>query len=206
VQNLRAAIPEARIIIVLRRQDALARSLYRQYLKRGGTAKVGRFYGEDKKHPALMSRNRFRYSTYLDLLKGSFPMGLKVLLFEDFITNQSEFIRELCEFVGVESPAIDLKIENATKLGPIGTEMSRWANYFFRSMLNRGPLPAMPMKRFGRWQLVSPVEYFHDFWPGSGRPSKGIAKVCSQILSQVADDNRLVASRYGLDLEKHRYF
>lgn len=205
--NLQAAFPEARILIVLRRQDGLARSLYRQYLKRGGTARIDRFYGFSRNgKPALMSLDRFRYSNFLQLVSELFPAGLKILLFEDFVTNKDEFLSDVCAFIGIRCPRMDLAIENATKLGPIGMELSRWANYLFRSMINSGPLPQIPRKQFGRWRFVSPVEYLHDYWPGKGRASDLVTSIGQRILAEVAEDNRLIDQQFNLGLAEKGYF
>jgi hypothetical protein len=206
--NLREAFPEARIIIVLRRQDSLARSLYRQYLKRGGTVRIDRFFGVSRnRKPALMPLERFRYSRYLDLLTGLFPAGVKFMLFEDFVADRQGFLSDLCDFIGVECPDIDLVAENATRLGPVGMEVSRWGNFWFRSMINQGPIPAVPRKRFGRWRLVSPVEYVHDYWPGRGKKASRLAsRVCAGILAEVSEDNRMVDARYKLGLAGRGYY
>lgn len=207
LQNLQSVYPDARIIIVLRRQDGLARSLYRQYLKRGGTATIDRFYGLGRdRRSGLMPIHRFKYSTYLDLIHKLFPSGVRVLLFEDFITNRQQFLNDLCQFVGVPMPGIELTIENATRLGPVAMEASRWMNYCFRSMLNRGPLPQIPRKQFGRWTLVSPVEYMHDYWPGSGKPSQRVNDVCATVLDLMVEDNRSVDEQRNLGMSGHDYY
>ena len=207
LQNLQSVFPDARIIIVLRRQDGLARSLYRQYLKRGGTARIDRFYGVGKSmKPALMSLHRFQYSNYLELLHELFPAGVQVLLFEDFVNNRQNFLERLCNFIGTTPPETKLNIENATRLGPIAMESSRWLNHLFRSLLNRGPLPQVPRKQFDRWTLVSPIEYMHDYWPGKGRPSKLVNDVCATLFDKVLEDNRLIDERYNLGMRQHKYY
>ena len=207
LQNLQAVYPDARILIVLRRQDELARSLYRQYLKRGGTARIDRFYSVGRSDkPALIPQHRFQYSNYLDLLQDLFPAGVRIMLFEDFIANRRQYLDNMCQFIGVASPETELTIENATRLGPIAMEVSRWMNYLFRSMLNRGPLPQIPRKRFGRWTVASPVEYIHDFWPGRGRVGKRANDISGTILVNMSDDNRLVDERYDLGMRAHDYY
>jgi hypothetical protein len=207
LQNLKDAFPEARILVVLRRQDGLARSLYRKYLKRGGTAKIDRFFGMSKNcKPALMSLDRFRYSSYLERLDSCFSAGVKVLLFENFVSERARFLTELCDFIGINCPNTELTVENATKLGPFGMELSRWANFLFRSMINQGPLPALPRKQYGRWHRVSPIEYLHDYWPGRGNPSHLVSVICKRILAEVAEDNRAIDERYGLGLSEKGYY
>ena len=124
--NLKAVFPKARVILVLRRQDALVKSFYREYLKSGGTRKITRFYGlEGENKPALMSMNRFNYYPYVEEVMKSFPSGVLTLAFEEFVRNQQVFLNKLTNFIGIELPKIELKKENATSLGPLGMEVTR---------------------------------------------------------------------------------
>ena len=207
LQNLQSVYPDARVVIVLRRQDGLARSLYRQYLKRGGTARIDKFYGVGSdRRPALMPLDRFKYSNYIDTLKSMFPSGVQVMLFEEFVADKTHFLERLCDFIGVPMPAVDLTSENASRLGPVAMEVSRWMNFVFRSMLNRGPLPQIPRKQFGRWTFVSPIEYLHDYWPGNGKAGKRVNEVCATILDSVRTDNRTVDERNALGMSGHGYY
>lgn len=207
LENIQKVFPDCRVIIVLRRQDALARSLYRQYIKRGGTASITEFYGFDSHEGrGLFSRDRFRFSPYMRLLHDLFPSGVLALLFEEFISDRPAFLNRICDFIGTSVPSIELKAENASTLGPIGVEATRIANFLFRSMLNRGPLPPVPRKQFGRWKLVSPVEYLHDYWPGKGRPSRRVLSICDRVLGEVRDDNRGLDKLFKLGLADHGYY
>ena len=209
IQNLRSVFPNARIIVVLRRQDALARSLYRQYVKRGGTATIRQFYGmDDSGRPPLMSRDRFLFSQYIRLLHESFQGRVLVLKFEEFLRDQPAFLTQLCQFIGTEMPALALRRENATNLGPVGMEVTRLMNFGFRSMLNRSILPGVPLRSRGRWKEVSPVELIHDYWPG--KPGHGersdFGTVSGAIWDESRDDNRRLDQDYGLGLAESGYY
>jgi hypothetical protein len=206
IDNLRRSFPGAKVVVVIRRQDALARSLYRQYIKRGGTESIDRFYGNALgASSGILSRNRFKFCNFLELVDRSFAEGLKILLFEDFVNDRKSFLHELCEFIGTSVPDIVLSPENASSLGTFGMTASRYLNYGFRSMLNRGPLPPIPRKQYGRWVSASPIELAHEFWPGNGKPSQKVATVCRAILEECKDDNRRLARKFGLDLERYEY-
>jgi hypothetical protein len=126
LMNLRSVFPEARAILVLRRQDSLARSFYRQYLKSGGVKRPRRFYGLDKRNlGAIMSTDRFLYAPYVDAVKKAFPSGVLLLAFEEFLENGEGFLRKLVEFIGVEMAEITLHKETTTTLGPFGLESER---------------------------------------------------------------------------------
>lgn len=210
LSNLSATFPEARAILVLRRQDGLARSFYRQYLKSGGTRRVRRFYGmTGGGQPPLMTLDRFRFSPYVDAVKRAFPHGVVVLAFEQFIAERQAFLDSIAAFLGIRLPDIELRRENATRLGPFGMEITRLLNHLFRNLLNpAGVLPGIPMRRFGRWRVVSPVELIHDHAPDFGRRGDGgeLAAVGREILEGVKSDNRRLCDCHGLDFGKYGYF
>src|SRR5688572_9638241 len=61
IENLQRTLPEAKIMLVLRRQDQFARSVYRQYIKRGGVLDPAEFFGLDGHRSAYFPKDRFRY-------------------------------------------------------------------------------------------------------------------------------------------------
>ena len=209
LQNLRAALPDARVVLVLRRQDGLARSLYRQYLKRGGTATLNKFYGIGAAHqPPLMTLDRFRFSPFVRSVFDSFGSRVLVLTFEQFLRNQRRFLERLCHFVGVERPDMELNPENATRMGAVGMEVTRLLNFAFHGTLNQGIVPRLPVHRRGRWVRVSPVELIHDYWPGRPGPSKDSAfnRVTSEIWGTYREDNRRLDEKYRLGLGEFGYY
>ena len=187
----------------MRRQDALARSLYRQYLKSGGTRSVRRFYGMDG---PIMSIDRFFYSPYVDAVKALFPAGVLLLAFEEFAEDEAAFLRKITGFIGIKFPSIPLRKENATRLGPFGMEVSRVLNHLFRSYLNPGGiLPGVPVFEHGERRLISPMEILHDKWPGKGR-NVGKGTIFSDIFEMVQEDNRVLDSRNELGLDRYGYY
>lgn len=210
ISNLKAVFPNAKVILVLRRQDALSRSLYRQYLKSGGTRSVRRFYGMDRDgRLPIMSLDRFFYSSYVDAVKALFPAGVLLLAFEEFAEDQAAFLRKITDFIGVKFPSIPLRKENATRLGPFGMEVSRVLNHLFRSYLNPGGiLPGVPVFEHGERRLISPMEILHDKWPGKGgRYEKSdVFTTARDIFEMVREDNRVLDSKNGLSLDRYGYY
>lgn len=207
--NIRSTFSNARAIIVLRRQDGLAKSMYRQYLKSGGTRTVRRFYGlSDAPHPPLFSLDRFRFSRYVDAVHEYFPEGVLVLLFENFVTDQENFLGQLTDFVGIPLPTLSLQPENATSLGATGLEMTRIFNHLFRSLLNpAGFIPGVKVTKGGQTRRVTPLQFVHDKWPGRGGSKGGeIARVAAEILEIARADNMELDSRYDLGLKQHGYY
>ena len=209
LRNLKAAFPDARVVLVLRRQDGLARSLYRQYLKRGGTARVDRFYGMGAAHqPPMMSLDRFHFSPFVRCVFESFGSRVLVSTFEQFLRDQQSFLERLCHFIGIERPDIKLDPENATRMGPAGMEVTRLLNFAFRGTLNQGILPRLPVRRRGRWIRLSPVELIHDHWPGrpSSRQDSASSRVTRGIWDMYREDNRRLDAEFRLGLGEFGYY
>lgn len=209
LSNLTSVLPDAKVILVLRRQDALAKSFYRQYLTSGGTRKVHRFYGiESDKGPGLMSLDRFYFLKYVEAVVASFPAGVLILPFEEFVQNQDLFLKKITNFIGIPMPKVELKQENATRLGPFGMEVSRILNHLFRSLLNQGGiLPGIHSNREGIDYRISPVQELHYKWPKSSRIKEGeISRLASKIFQMVQEDNKELDKRFHLNLRNYNYY
>ena len=207
--NLREAVPNARIILVLRRQDSLVRSLYRQYLQAGGTKPIDKVFGVSPNElRTIVPRNYFRFSPYVRRLHELFPAGVLVLAFEEFVRDKTVFLDKLAAFIGVKSPVVELKKSNSSKFGSFGLEMTRWLNHLFRTPLNpAGPLPGLPVKRSGVYTRITPTWWLHDHWSIQGKLSQSshLYRRSLEILDQVRDDNRELDKTYGLGLCDYGY-
>lgn len=206
IRNLQASLSEAKIIVVLRRQDGLSRSLYRQYLKNGGTESIKKFYGR----PGLISLDRFKYSPYIDELVKSFPAGVLILTLEELIIDQQLFMQKLSDFIGINFPDIKLKKSNQTSLGIFGMEFSRIINHFIYSKLNPGGLLKGIPKNFrnGKISWAFPSGVLHDRWPIRKSVNKNSYhyEISKEIFESVKEDNRILDKCYNLNLEKYGYY
>lgn len=207
--NLSNVFPDAKVILVLRRQDALAKSFYRQYLKSGGTRNVRRFYGfEPDKGPPLMCLDRFYFFKYVEAVVSTFKSGVLILPFEEFTQNQKYFLGKITDFMEVPMPDLSLKRENSTRLGPLGMEVSRMVNYLFRSLLNpAGMVPGVRVVQGDKNHRISPMQFLHDQWPKSKRVKDGeVARLAGEIFRSVEEDNRKLDKEFGLNLKKYNYY
>ena len=210
IENLQRTLPEARIILVLRRQDQYAKSVYRQYIKRGGVLDPAAFFGLDGHEGACFPRDRFRYREYVSVLKRRFPAGVHVGIFEEFAESPSAFLERMCRFLGME-PIDNWELQkiNRSRLGSTGLEVSRVLNRLFKSPLNPGGvLPGIPRRRrTGKWWSVSPVFMLQDHWPGTGRMADGsrLGSVCARLLADEFARNKLLQDELNFDLERYGY-
>ena len=210
IENLQRTLPEAKVMLVLRRQDQFARAVYRQYIKRGGVLDSAEFFGLDGPVGAYFPRDRFRYCEYVRVLKNRFPAGVHVGIFEEFAESPSTFLERMCRFLEVE--ALDwcqFERFNRSRLGSTGLEVARVLNRLFRSPLNPGGiLPGIPLRRrAGKWWSVSPAFVLQDHWPGTGRVADGsrLGRVCAKLLADEAVRNRQLQEELNIDLERYGY-
>lgn len=210
LDNIRSAHPDAGVIITLRRQDDWARSIYRQYLKSGGTKSPERFFGFSRSpHQPLFARDRFNFLPLVDRLHALFPGKVLVLAYEDFRNAPDAFLSALAAYLGIGVPDVRLQRMNATRLGPWGLRLSRLLNHFFRSHLNpAGLLPGAPRFTPNGLEFRSPSIWLHDNWPwrGSGDPDDALHRLARTILAEQAGNNETLDTRYALGLAQHRYY
>lgn len=210
LSNLGKVFPEAKVILVLRRQDSLAKSFYRQYLKSGGTRSIYEYlWGKEGVRLPIMSPDRFLFGPYVDEVFRLFPRGGLLMPFEAFVENNEFFLRKITDFIGVPYPAnISLRRENATVLGEFGLEVSRILNYLFRNQLNPGGiLPGLPSSKKEGSRFISPVQILHDKWPGKSGNMKGLVyHECQKVLENVRQDNRSLDQKYNLGLDRYGYY
>lgn len=207
IKNLSAAFPDGKVVLVLRRQDSLARSFYRQYIKFGGTESVERFFGFDDSGVALFSRDRFMFTAYVDALMDHFEGRVLLLLFEDFVAEPTEFFETLADFMGVKNKQIEIHQSNATRFGDTGLEVCRRLNCLFRAQLNPGGIiPGVPVLGANGIKMINPMKWVHDHWPIKGGSKGAITKTSQLILDAAKQDNRQLEQKYKLDLEKHGYY
>jgi hypothetical protein len=210
LDNLVRVYPQARAILIIRRQDTLSVSLYRQYLKAGGTRSIYRFFGHDSyKGFGIFPKDRFDFLPYVEKLNQFFPRGVFVLPFEDLVKSKEVFLKKMEKFIGVSFSRFELHKENVTSLSPFGLEVSRILNYFFRSYLNpAGFIPGVPYKENGKLYFRSPITYLHDHWRWKGNKEKKshILDVGKEIFISVQESNKILDEKYNLNLKSHGYY
>ena len=103
---------------------------------------------------------------------------------------------------------IELRKDNATRMGTFGLEASRFGNHLFRSLLNpAGLLPGVPIRRYGKYKMTSPINWLQDNSPFKGKIKSGtrIANVASGIFEAVVEDNKTLAAELDIDLGRYDY-
>jgi hypothetical protein len=106
--RLKSIFGEAKIIIGIREQKSIIRSLYDEYIIRGGTQNLEQFIGTKLDRPGyrpLCRIDNFEYnlliSKYIDLFGKS---NVIVMPLEILRTNKDCYMRMLLDFTGAEGP------------------------------------------------------------------------------------------------------
>jgi hypothetical protein len=210
INNLKTLFPDGKIILVLRRQDSLAKSFYREYLKSGGTRPIHRFYSIGKcGQSGLMSLDRFKFGPYIRYLKDIFNDNVCILLFEEFIRDTDNFFREITDYIGIKNNKIILRKENVTRLSDRGLEISRYLNFIFHSYLNpAGIIPPIRYKRNNEIRRINFIKIIHDNWPSRNKKKVlgRISKISNMIFERCKEDNKNLDNVYCLNLKKFGYY
>lgn len=140
-RHLNAVFPEAKVVITVRRQAAMLRAIYLQYLKAGGRHSPQDFFNP-KQEPefTVFDVQTWHYHRLVEHYATLFgEENILVLPQEHLQHDQADFVDQLCAFVGVETGAA----ENITGGGRAnvsppasGIPLIRLANHFWASPFN----------------------------------------------------------------------
>ena len=99
---LKRLYPKAKIIVGIREQKSMLKSLHNQYLKDGGYLSYEKFLEQN------MDLDRLDYDRYINLLKKLFGKNnVWIYRFEDFKNDIDGVIKDMCEFIGCDVPSYD---------------------------------------------------------------------------------------------------
>jgi len=141
-ERLHAVLPGAKILIVVRRQDEMLRSIHGQYVIEGGTRSLVDFVTGQSVEGSQFSLRHLEYdhlvSRYTELFGGD---SVWVMPYEYLRASPAAFVGELCEAVGIA--ALDRVSAARSNRSPstVGLGLLRtWNRLFRESRFNRVPL------------------------------------------------------------------
>lgn len=106
-ERLKAVFPEARVLIAIREQRRMICSLYRQYVRAGGTLPLRSYLEPPRKgHHSMPSfqLDHLKYDRLIQLYVSLFGAGrVLVLPFELFAERPEEFVRRIVRFADPEA-------------------------------------------------------------------------------------------------------
>jgi hypothetical protein len=141
LQRIKAAVPNARIVIVIREQHDLIVSTYFQYLRRGGLlslqAALTRAY--DNRFPGHFSPEYFKYHIAVQAYINAFGKeNVLVVPYEMMRTEPETFYRRLFGFCGTEYVGLPNlhKVENVSHSRSVELAFRRLNVFLQKSSLN----------------------------------------------------------------------
>ena len=209
--QLAAIAPDARIVLFIRSQTALAASCYQQYLREGGTSSVHRYlFPEDYLHlgnlrPLKVPRFDFsqfefdRLIAHYDSLFGR--DNVFIFAYEQFARDPQAFVREFCRRLEIEQPAqIEWrKINSSYRSGLI--PIVRFLNLFTRrSVANKRAVLHIPYWYSVRKRLLNKLNALSVFGR-SPSPRNLLGITTHQWIEQrFCASNAAIEKRIGISL------
>ncbi|PKA42024.1 sulfotransferase (plasmid) [Rhizobium sullae] len=200
--------PSARILIVVREQVSLIRSIYSQYITDGGNLSLDRFL--ETPEPQLGRMPGFRLEVYeFDRLIRHYQElfgRVLVLPFEMMVRDLEGFVGQITQFMEMPPPAVIAKVLTNSRRPVTMQVIQRFANRLMsNNELSRGGIVQIPRfaRRFG---LLQPV--FEHLTPQSfdERLYRNIdRKIRAFVGGHYRHSNRRVIALTGLDLEEFGY-
>lgn len=166
-ERLATVFPDARILIIVREQRSLIRSMYSQHVTDGGVESVARFLRTPE--PGLVRKPSFGLACYeFDLLVGAYQRlfgrdRVLVLPVEMLAADPAGFAGAITGFCGHPAPPLET-VERANTARPLlMQQVQRPLNFlFYHNELSPGALVHVPRfhKRYARtrraFELLSP--------------------------------------------------
>jgi len=216
-QRLRATLPEARIVVVLRNQIDIVPTAYKQYVRVGGTHRIDRYL-----HPATYQRigfhkprkiptfslDHFNYDRLIGFYEELFGRErVHVFLYEDFREDPARFLADMAERLGldVDLDALPRAAENVS-FRRNTLALARLLNHLTARNIpdKRCYLNLFPSHMVVR-RLLDPINRTPLAGPKL-RPRDLLTEgMQAAIEGHYAEGNARLAARHGLALAAHGY-
>ncbi|MCH2161500.1 MAG: hypothetical protein MK085_06460 [Phycisphaerales bacterium] len=212
LDRLAEVLAGARILLVVREQKSLIRSLWLQYIRIGGTASLQQYlsgHEEGDYRAPVFDASFLRFHNLVASLDARFGQEkVLVLPFELLKKDAGDFLSRIQKFGEFTlQPPADLRPEYAAPR-QLTASLARWVNIFMnRSTLNRGaPLPSAIGSRLG-------MTFAGGLGRLAGRPienrlrRRSMARIAAQPFpwKEIAESNAILAGRMEFDLAEYGY-
>lgn len=206
-ERLKATFPDAKILLVIREQQALIASWYSLYVRSGGACSIRDFL-QPPDHGAWSPVFRFdflKYDGIIALYRRLFGAEhVQVLAYERFRASPREFIGDITGLNGEGDTPVGV-VENSAR-SALGIAMQRRLNPLLQRGESNGWSPlALP----GAHKLADPLfAHLGALVPApveryiSHRRTQAVGALCA---GRFEESNRRTAALTGIDLASHGY-
>jgi sulfotransferase family protein len=200
-ERLRRVLPGARILVFVRRQQDMLRSIHAQYVNEGGTRTLRDFVESQELEGCRFSLRHLEYDQlvehYVNLFGGA---RIWVVPYEYLRAEPERFLAELCELLGTTLTAkVGHTWPNRSLPKPTLWLLRSWNRLFHASRFNAHPL-VFPVRGSrharrllqGADPIIRPV-----LWNGTGKRE---ARLLANLATGFADSNQRLQRfcRYSL--------
>ena len=203
--RLHAALPDALVLVVIREQQSVIASTYKQFVRHGGALAVRQFL-EPKRNPSLQvplfHLDHFEYHHLIGYYQQLFgPERVGVLAFDHFAADPCAFVAEISRFSGVRAdPALMQKLRTQRNANPApqaaGVAIARRINHLgVRAEVNPAPLFDLPrLERLKARRLRVPRRL-------NDRLERRLRETIAEIVGDhYRESNRITSELTGIDL------
>ncbi len=205
--RLAATFPQARILIAIREQRSMMRSVYKQYVTTSGTNPIERMWRDyapeerRRPHPGLEVFEYHHLIAYYQELFGK--DRVLVLPFELLVRDADAFAAEIYRFIGRPAPAaVPVRARNVSAPGILITAL-RWSNLVLRALGMTGPFGGPITRETIRYARYRWVERLSPRIPRmlTKRSDAKLQAVVDRLAAgRFAESNRITTEITGLDL------
>ena len=141
-ERLHSVLPDAEILIVVRRQDEMLRSIHAQYVNEGGTRSLADFVAGEKIEGSRFSLRHLEYDRlvgrYVELFGSE---RIWVMPYEYLRARRADFLGDLCEAVGASlASGVSNDWPNRSLSRSALLLLRTWNRLFRESRFNQHPL------------------------------------------------------------------
>lgn len=189
--------PEARIVFGIRRQDAMLRSIYAQYIRQGGIETPEDFVNPTTDGYAFETAY-LEYDRLAEFYLDGFGSDRVLVVPQEQLSRDPDaFARRIAAFAGgTFDGTCPTRRRNPSLSGPRLDALRRWNRAFRRSRFNPTPRVPLPGARAWRYPL-----HLLQVGRRAGSDTPWLELVGTEQMARYREGNRRVRDRTGLDLE-----
>ena len=214
--KLKASFPDARVLIVIREQKALLRSLYKTLVAWGMPYSIDQLMNPEShwKHMApSFDPNVLQFDRLIEYYQSLFSTEqVKVLSYEQFRADPRRFVTDIVEFSGVHCDAATIAaipVHNIVNPGAplLSIEKHRLTNRLYKNLYNtNGLLRETEARQYARMEAFRKQrEGFLDRLAAPYLEQRFARVVNAAADARFAQSNSRTVALTGLDLEQQGY-
>jgi len=197
--RLSAVFPEARVLLVFREQVDVIHSIYKQYVRDGGVARLSAYLRP--RNPAEIPQFRFAHFEYhrpIQRYRELFGEDRVLALpFETLVRSEREFVGEIVAFCGLPSVRAHRRGERYPSLGSTTLAIKRWINAF---LVRNSLSPAAPFYVKDHQRRFENLDRFVPRYLSRRRDRRERSLITEAVVDRYVESNRQTARLTGRDL------